>query len=189
MLWIDTVCICLVPSSMKGLPDGASVKEPACQCRRHKRYGFTPWVEKITWRRVWKPTPVFMENPTDRGAWQATVIGSQRIICNWSDLVRTHKFFARCDLCTVPPQSFHWDAVSDLVADHWIPGFNPYHLYLLRNGRYMVNCAAAAELKYKYVYIVKGGYIVAQGCPVNRAINSDVGKLGSYALFHLCWQW
>ena len=24
-------------------PGGASGKEPACQCRRHKRHGFRPW--------------------------------------------------------------------------------------------------------------------------------------------------
>ena len=28
-------------------------KEPACQCRRHKRWGFDPWVGKISWRRKW----------------------------------------------------------------------------------------------------------------------------------------
>ena len=33
-------------------------------------------VRKIPWRREWKPTPVFLlENPMDRGAWQATVYG------------------------------------------------------------------------------------------------------------------
>ena len=30
-----------------GFPGGASGKEPACQRRRHKRYGFSPWVGKI----------------------------------------------------------------------------------------------------------------------------------------------
>ena len=30
-----------------GFPGGASGKEPVCQCRRHKRQGFNPWVEKI----------------------------------------------------------------------------------------------------------------------------------------------
>jgi len=29
-----------------------SGKEPACQCRRHKRCGFGPWVGKIPWRRA-----------------------------------------------------------------------------------------------------------------------------------------
>ena len=39
-------------------PGGTSSKEPACQCRRHKRFRFDPWVRKIPWRRAWQPTPV-----------------------------------------------------------------------------------------------------------------------------------
>ena len=38
------------------IPGGASGKEHTCQCRRHKRRGFSPWVRKIPWRRAWKPT-------------------------------------------------------------------------------------------------------------------------------------
>ena len=33
---------------------------PACQCRRYKRLGYDPWVEKIPWRRKLQPTPVFL---------------------------------------------------------------------------------------------------------------------------------
>ena len=29
-----------------GFPGGASGKEPVCQCRRHKRLRFDPWVGK-----------------------------------------------------------------------------------------------------------------------------------------------
>ena len=43
-----------------GFPGGASGKEPAYQCRRHKRHRFNPWVGKIPWRKAWKPTPVFL---------------------------------------------------------------------------------------------------------------------------------
>ena len=43
-----------------GFPGGTSGREPACQCRRHKRHRFDPWVGKIPWRRAWKPTPVFL---------------------------------------------------------------------------------------------------------------------------------
>ena len=39
---------------------GASVKEPAHQCRRCKRHRFDPWVKKIPWRRSWQPTAVFL---------------------------------------------------------------------------------------------------------------------------------
>ena len=43
-----------------GFPGGASGKEPACQCRRHKRLGFNPWVRKTPWKREWTPTPLFL---------------------------------------------------------------------------------------------------------------------------------
>ena len=56
-------------SQFLGFSDGASGREPACQCRRNKRLGFDPCVEKIPWRRAWRPTPVFLlENPMDRTA-------------------------------------------------------------------------------------------------------------------------
>ena len=42
-----------------GLPMWRSGKEPSCQCRRHGRLGFDPWVGKIPWSRKWQPTPVF----------------------------------------------------------------------------------------------------------------------------------
>ena len=41
------------------LPRWYSGKESACQCKRHKRCVFDPWVSKIPWRRKWQPTPVF----------------------------------------------------------------------------------------------------------------------------------
>ena len=42
------------------LPTWLSGKESACQCRRHKRHKFDPWVRKIPWRKGWQPTPVFL---------------------------------------------------------------------------------------------------------------------------------
>ena len=43
-----------------GFPGGDTGKEPTCQCRRHKRLGFDPWVGKSPWRRAWQLTPVFL---------------------------------------------------------------------------------------------------------------------------------
>ena len=43
-----------------GFPGGVSGKESACQCRRHKRCRFDPWVTKIPLRRAWQTTPVFL---------------------------------------------------------------------------------------------------------------------------------
>ena len=41
----------------KGLPWWLGGKESACQCKRRR---FDPWVRKITWRRKWHLTPVFL---------------------------------------------------------------------------------------------------------------------------------
>ena len=40
------------------LPWFSESKEPSCQCRKHRRRGFRPWVGKIPWRRKWHPTLV-----------------------------------------------------------------------------------------------------------------------------------
>ena len=42
------------------LSGDASGKESALQCRRFKRGGLDPWLEKIPRRRKWQPTPVFL---------------------------------------------------------------------------------------------------------------------------------
>ena len=52
----------------RGFPGGTESKtkqnktknKPTSQCRRHKRCGFGPWVRKISWRRAWQSTPVFL---------------------------------------------------------------------------------------------------------------------------------
>ena len=43
-----------------GLPRWCSGKEYTCQCRRHKRCRFSPWVEMISWSMSWQPTLIFL---------------------------------------------------------------------------------------------------------------------------------
>ena len=52
-------------------PGGANGKERVCQCRRHKRCEFDPWIRKIPWRKAWQPTPVFF--PGESQGWQSLV--------------------------------------------------------------------------------------------------------------------
>ena len=61
-----------------GFTGDTSGKESACQCRRHQRLGFYPWVGKISWRTVKLPTPVFLGFP---GA-----SDSKGSVCNVGDL-------------------------------------------------------------------------------------------------------
>ena len=74
-----------------GFPSGASGTGPACQCRRHKRCRFNPWVRKICWRRVRQLAPVFL---TGKSLGQMSLVGcesmgSQRVWHDWSDLAHT----------------------------------------------------------------------------------------------------
>ena len=73
-----------------GFPGGISGKEPACQCRR---CGFDPWVGKISWRRAWQPTPIFLPGESHG---QRSLAGYSPRVCrirqNWSNLARSvHK--------------------------------------------------------------------------------------------------
>ena len=64
-----------------GFPGGASGEELAYRCRRHKRPGFDPWVGKISWSRVWQPTPVLLpgESPRTEGPDGLQSMGSQTV--------------------------------------------------------------------------------------------------------------
>ena len=57
-------------------PGGTSGKEPACQCRRRKRHSLIPGSGRSPGEVNGNPLQYScLENPVDRGAWQATVHG------------------------------------------------------------------------------------------------------------------
>ena len=63
---------------------GTCGKEPACRCRRPKRHGFDTWVGRSPGDRHDKPLQHFcLENPTDRGAWWATI---HKVAKSWTRL-------------------------------------------------------------------------------------------------------
>ena len=53
--------------------------------KRQKRCGFNPWVGKIPGEGNGNPLPYCLENPMDRGAWQAAI---GRVRHNCSDLAQ-----------------------------------------------------------------------------------------------------
>ena len=57
-----------------GLPRCRSTKESAYHCRRCRRLGSIPGLERAPGGRKWQPTQYScLENPMDRGAWQVRV--------------------------------------------------------------------------------------------------------------------
>ena len=57
-------CACYPPLythwSFPGDTSGTSTSGTSCQCRRHNRLEFDPWVRKIPWSRKWQPMSVFL---------------------------------------------------------------------------------------------------------------------------------
>ena len=75
-----------------GFPGGSDAKEPACQCRRHKRCGFDPWVRKIPWQRAWQLTHVFLPGEFHG---QRILMGyspQQKAGHDWSNLTGTQTY-------------------------------------------------------------------------------------------------
>ena len=107
-------------------PRWLSGKGSTCQCRRHRKCRFNPWVRKIPWRNCNWLQNSSLENPIDRGAWRATVHGitkSQSWLRSWACaqapplrccalLNRVWRFMTTC---TVAPR---------LLCPWYIPGKN-----------------------------------------------------------------
>ena len=71
-MWVP---VCILNIYDRGFPSGASGKEPICQCRRHKRCGFNPWVKKILLEEEMATHPSILawRIAKDRGAWKVTI--------------------------------------------------------------------------------------------------------------------
>ena len=81
-----------LPAFVKVFLGGSGGKEPACQCRRHKRCRFSPWVGKFIWRREWWPTLVFLLGEFHG---QRSLVGyspqdCKRVGHNWATNTHTH---------------------------------------------------------------------------------------------------
>ena len=108
-----------IPNSGLGGPSG---KEPSCQCRRHKRCGFDPWVTKIPCSWAWQPTSVFLpgESPWTEEHHGLQSIASKRV-CTTEVIEHEHTFLNQCEKMhhhTVP-----CDCWSFKIMTHCMPLF------------------------------------------------------------------
>ena len=94
-------------NSKVGFPGAISGKGPACQCRRPKRHGFNPWVEKIPWRRAWQLTLVLLPREFhEQRVCGLQSMGSQTVRYDWSDLLHTYNNKSCCCLVTKSGPTF-----------------------------------------------------------------------------------
>ena len=84
--------------SQVGFPGWLSVKESACQCRKHKIHGFNPCFVQIPWRGKWQLALVFLPGKFHG---QRSLVGYSPWGCKELDTTehtRTH-----LNMCTVDP--------------------------------------------------------------------------------------
>ena len=72
--------------------DGASGKEPACQCQRCKRREFYPCGGKMPWKRAWQPTPVFLPGLGESHG-QRNLVGSRPWGRKESDVTQQEHYY------------------------------------------------------------------------------------------------
>ena len=87
------VCVCVY-----GLPRWHSWWRTCLPVQEKRRWGFDPWVRRIPWRGGHANPSQYscLENPMDRGAWQATAHGVAKCLTQLKQLsMHTHT----CVLC------------------------------------------------------------------------------------------
>ena len=90
-----------------GLSWWLSGKASVCQCRRHRRHWFDPWVWKIPLRRKWQLTPVFLPG---KSLGQRSLAGSSPWGCKELDTTEqlsthTHSLCSRHDVFGLKKQN------------------------------------------------------------------------------------
>ena len=70
-----------------GCQGGVSSKEPASQCKRHKRHGFDPLVGRIPWRRGWQPSSLVLPGESHR---QRSLARNSPKVCKELDMTEAN---------------------------------------------------------------------------------------------------
>ena len=97
-MWSWKILQILSRSIIFGLPRWLSGKESACQCKSHRRHGFDHWIRKISWRRKWQLTLIFLpgEFHGQRRLVACYSPWGHRIRHNWEQCIHTQNYLSTC---------------------------------------------------------------------------------------------
>ena len=126
MDWLDVLPVQGTPKSLlqhHSRTGGTSGKESACQCRRHGRHRFDPWVGKIPWRRKWQPILVFL---LGKPQGQRSLAGYSLWSHKESDM--TEHACTHCISCTVQVLIY---CILIILQIEMFPDFNQFSLVLI----------------------------------------------------------
>ena len=103
----------------KGFSGGSSGKETTCQCKRLRDAGSIPGSGRSPGEGNGNPLQhSCLENPLDRGAWQA-MVHRVTVRHNWSNLACTHGFYREVNH-VASIQSSPTDPLSSRSSDIWV---------------------------------------------------------------------
>ena len=114
------------------------VKEPACQCRRHKTPAFNPWVRKIPWRRAWQPTSVFLPGkPHGQRSLMDYSLEGHRVGHDWRNLAHTHTNIHVLLVFSRPvmfDSATPWTAARQASVSHHLLKFAQVHVHCISDA-------------------------------------------------------
>ena len=139
--------------SIDSLPRWLRGKEsPACQCRRHRRHRFNPWVSKIPCRRKWQLTPVFLPGKSHgQGSSQATVHKAAKSWPRLSEqqqhIIENEEFEVQRGSCWPQFTDKVGDRVSELKAAFSDPHVMPYSRRRHYAHKYKPGCCQETRVR------------------------------------------
>ena len=107
------------------IPGGTIGKESTCQCQRHKRCKFDPWVERLPWRKTWQPTAVFLsgkfQGQRSLAGYSPWGCKSQTRLSNWTAKTLTNTTCTHTHTYTHththPTHGCNWWSVGKLTTE------------------------------------------------------------------------
>ena len=147
-----------------GLPKWYSHKESSCQCRRcKKRLGFDHCIGKISWRRKWQTTPVFLSGKSHG---QRSLVGYSPWGCKESQLSNWAHWFISCNKCITVVQAVNRgnQGAGGMSALAFPPNFvftlkqlikkhNKVFIFFLKN-EFLVSVCWDQQIKCKHVWFI-----------------------------------
>ena len=92
---------------------GSNSKESSfSKCRRCKRHRFHPWDRKIPWKRVWRPTPVFMSEETHVQSSSQAAIQNVKKSQTWLKWIRTAHMVVLLQFLKILHTVFHSGCIN-----------------------------------------------------------------------------
>ena len=127
--------------ALKSLENLMAHIQPTCQCRRHKRWRFSPWVGKIPWKREWQPTVWRLPWTKKPGRLQSMRL--QRVGRDWATW-HTYSMKWLCSLTHSKGRILKLIEVNLLARMYYVKPKDPPTMFYRRESRTRISIPSAS---------------------------------------------